>query len=181
MTILSTARGRAGPAERVVTDVRSLRVSSTHALRGRLSRRSEISSMGDWVGLVGATSGLGRKVLLGFVVLSDFGTGVCLGPVVILGVDFAVLPFEQVVTATFRVGAITGSGGGVESVWIALTTQPPRTTWLKPGPRISCSAIGSAHFAFGVAGLGVLPSLLRTTGDHLASAAFASFHFTQPQ
>jgi hypothetical protein len=28
-----------------------------------------------------------------------------------LGVDFAVLPFERVVTATLGVGAITGSGG----------------------------------------------------------------------
>jgi hypothetical protein len=57
--------------------------------------------MGDCVILVGATSCLGRDVLLAFAVLSISGTGVCLEPAVILGVDFAVLPFERVVTATF--------------------------------------------------------------------------------
>jgi hypothetical protein len=64
--------------------------------------------MGDWVELVGANSCLGREVLLDFSVLSNLGTGVCLGPTVILGVDFAVLPFERVVSATLGVGAITG-------------------------------------------------------------------------
>jgi hypothetical protein len=75
-------------------------VSSTHVLRGILSRRFEISFMGDWVGWVGATSCMGREVLLGFSVLSYLGAGVCVGPAVILGVEFAALPFERVVTTT---------------------------------------------------------------------------------
>jgi hypothetical protein len=74
-------------------------VSSTYALRGRLSRRSEISCVGELVGWVRATRCLGREVLFGFAVLSNFGTGVRLRPAV-LGVDFAVLPFERVVTTT---------------------------------------------------------------------------------
>jgi hypothetical protein len=56
--------------------------------------------MGDWVGWVVATSCLGREILLGFEVLSNLGPGDSLGPAVILGVDFAVLPFERVVTTT---------------------------------------------------------------------------------
>jgi hypothetical protein len=43
---------------------------------------------------------LGREVLTGFAVFSNIGTGVCLEPAVILGVDFTVLPFERVVTTT---------------------------------------------------------------------------------
>jgi hypothetical protein len=53
-------------------------VSSTHALGGMLSRRSDIPSMGDWVGWVGATSCFGLEILLAFTVLSNLGTGVCL-------------------------------------------------------------------------------------------------------
>jgi len=86
-------------------DVRSLRVSSTHALRGRLSRRSEIS-MGDWLGRVGATSFLGVvcEGCLGFAGLFALVAGACLEPTVTLGADFAVLPFFLVFATSFRVG-----------------------------------------------------------------------------
>jgi hypothetical protein len=56
---------------------------------------------------------------------SHLVTGVCLEPTVTLGIDFAALPFALVVTTTFRVGAMTGSGVGMESVGVALTTRPP--------------------------------------------------------
>jgi hypothetical protein len=61
-------------------------------------------------------------------------------------------------------------------------TRPPRTTWFQPCPKLSCSAVGSGRCAFGVAeGLGALPTLLRTVGARLTSAALASFHFAQPR
>jgi hypothetical protein len=50
ITIFRTARVRTAPEGRVGTAVRSRRVSSTHAFVGRLSSRSEISSIGDWLG-----------------------------------------------------------------------------------------------------------------------------------
>jgi hypothetical protein len=54
-----------------------------------------------------------------------------------------------------------------------MNVVPTRTQDLLLGSRL-CT------FTFAVARLGALPSLLRT-GVHLASAALASFHFTQPQ
>jgi hypothetical protein len=93
---------------------------------------------------------------------------------VTLGVDLTVLPFA-LCTATFGVGAMIGSVVEMGSVRVALTTRPPRTTWVQPGPRISCSAV-----SFGAAGLGALPSLL-PIGVRFASAALASYHFTQPR
>ena len=79
MTILSTACERAGPEGR---DVRSLRVSSTHAFEESLSSRSEISSRGEWVGTTGF---LGCEASLGFVdecdlvigAYLDLGRGLC--------------------------------------------------------------------------------------------------------
>jgi hypothetical protein len=117
MTILSTARGRAGPAGRVGMDATSLRASSTHALRGRFSRRSEISAMGDWLRWVGATICFGCEFLVPFTASSDLGNCVCLGPTATLGVQIAVLPFALVVISTFGVGVTTGSGvgGGISS------------------------------------------------------------------
>ena len=107
MTILSTACERAGLEGR---DVRSLRVSSTHAFEESLSRRSEISSRGDWVGTTGF---LGSEVSLGFVDELDLVIGACLGPTLTLGADFAVLPFFTVVVAVFRAGfSVTGQGAG---------------------------------------------------------------------
>jgi hypothetical protein len=57
--VLRTTGERAGPEVMVGTDVRVLRKSSTHALRGRLSRRSKISSMGDWLEWVVVTRSFG--------------------------------------------------------------------------------------------------------------------------
>jgi hypothetical protein len=167
-------------------DVRSLRVSSTHAWSGSLSRRSEISSMGEWLVRVGATGLLAAvcEGCLGFAVLGSLVAGDCLGPTLTLGVDFVALPFLPVVSRSLRVGLETtgqglGLGGGGEE---ALMTWPPRTTWFQPCPKLSCSAFGSGSCAFGVTGgLGALPTLLRTEGARLARAPLASFHFVQPR
>jgi hypothetical protein len=52
------------------------------------------------------------EVLVVFAAVSDLVTGVCLGPTVTLGVDFADLRIALVFTATFVVGAMTGSEVG---------------------------------------------------------------------
>jgi hypothetical protein len=51
MTVLRTARERDAPVGREKMDVSSRRVSSTQASRGRWSRRSEMPSCGDFVGM----------------------------------------------------------------------------------------------------------------------------------
>jgi hypothetical protein len=99
ITVFRTARGRAAPVGREEMDVRSRRVSSTHALMGRWSRRSEMSSsgeVGDWVGTTSSeVVGLAAVVLIlaaayflvfpaaGSVAAVDFGLGF-LGPAVFL-------------------------------------------------------------------------------------------------
>jgi hypothetical protein len=158
-------------------------VSSTHAFRGMLSRRLEIS-MGDWLGWFGATSslGLGLRMLCtlrGFVRLSHL---YLLMACCDYGADFAILSFFLVVVTSFRVGlSVTGIGVGLREGGVAaLTTRPTRATWFHSGPRLFCSAGGSAHIAFGaVGGLGAPPPLLCSTGTRLASAPLTSFHFTQ--
>ena len=126
-------------------------------------------------------SGLRRlSKLRGFVLVA----GACLGPTLTLGFDFAVLPFFPVVFTTFRVGLrVTGLGVVLgEGEDAALMTRPPRTTWFQPCPNLSCSAVCTDRCAFGATeGLGALPTLLRTKGARLASAALASFHFAQPR
>jgi len=152
MTILSTARVRAGPEGTVGMDVRSLGVSSTHVMRGSLSRRSEISSTGDRLGRVGATSSLGVVLegCLGFAGLFALVAGACLGHTVTLGVYFAVLPLFLVVATSFReVLGVTGMEVGLgEGGFVALMTRPPRTTSFQPGPKLSCSEVGSGRCAF---------------------------------
>jgi len=137
-------------------NMRSLRVSSTHALRGSLSRRSEVSSTGDCLGRVGATISLGVvcEGCLGFAGLFALFAGAYLWPTVTLGVDFAVLPFFLVVATSFRVVlGVTEMGGGLgEAGFVALMTRPPRTTWFQPCPKLSCSAVGSGRCAFGATG-----------------------------
>jgi hypothetical protein len=89
-------------------------VSCTHALRGRLSRRLEIS-LGDWLGWVGTTNilDLGCEGFPDFVDLFHLVTGACLGPTVTLGADFSVLPFLVVVVTSFHIGvSVTGLGVG---------------------------------------------------------------------
>ena len=98
MTVFKTACGRAAPVGREDMDVRSRRVSSTHAWMGSRSRRSDISSSGEVVDWVGTTSsgveGLAAAVLTlaaafffftaaGLVAAADFGLGF-LGPAVFL-------------------------------------------------------------------------------------------------
>jgi uncharacterized membrane protein YeaQ/YmgE (transglycosylase-associated protein family) len=67
ITVFKTAYGRAVPVGREEMDVRSGRVSSTYALRGRRSRRSKISSSGEEEGWLGTTTlgvvGLAATVL----------------------------------------------------------------------------------------------------------------------
>ena len=117
--------------------------------------------MGDWLGEGGASSSFGLVCEGCLVVEGLFGlvTGASLGSIVTL------CPALQSCLSSsgchsFRVPlSVTGPGlrlgeGGVA----ALTTQPPRTTWFQPGPRLSYSANGSAHLAFGAAGgLGAPP------------------------
>jgi hypothetical protein len=156
-------------------------VSSTHALSGRLSRRSDISSIGDRWDWVGATSFLGCcESCLGFAGLTVVVAEACLGPLVTLGAELTVLPFFLVVVTSTRIGvSVTISGAGLgEGVFAAFTTRPPLTTWFQPGPRLSCSAEGSAGL---VVRVGAPLTFLCTMGAFLTSAAFASFHLDQPQ
>ena len=97
---------------------------------------------------------LGCEGYPGFAGLFDLITGACLGPTVTLGADLAVLPFAMVVVTSFRVGrSVAGPGAGLrEGGFAALMTRPTRTTRFQPGPILSCSADGSACFAFGRAG-----------------------------
>jgi hypothetical protein len=150
------------------------RVSSTHGLRGRLYGRSEISIVDclEWFG--SATWVCGCKVFVAYEAFRTLVTGICLGLTVTFGVELTELHFG-LCTTTFGVGAVIGSELGMGSVGVALTTRPPRMTWVQPGPRISCSAV-----SFGAVVLGALPSLL-PIGVRFASDALASFHFTQPR
>jgi hypothetical protein len=108
ITVFKTNRGRGAPVGREEMDVRSRRVSSTHAWRGRRSRRSEIFSSGDEEGWVGTTSsgvvGLAATVLtLAASCFFDFPAAV-LGVAVDLGLGFLGL-------AVFLVAANLGSSG----------------------------------------------------------------------
>ena len=82
---LNTSRERAGPEGKVGKDAKILRVSSTHASRGSLSKRSGyprwatvwfgVESPGHWVS-----------------VFFDLVTGSCLGASMTLGADLVILP-----------------------------------------------------------------------------------------
>jgi hypothetical protein len=128
-------------------DVRIRRVSSTHASRGRLSRRSDISSIGDrwvWEGATNLRCCWGSRV--GFAGLTALVSVAFLGPCLSLGADLTSLPFLVVGVTFTRLGVVvtvTGAGLGEDGV-AALTTRPPRTTWFQPEPRLCCSAEGSA-------------------------------------
>jgi hypothetical protein len=90
ITVFRIARGRPAPVGREEMDVRTGRVSYTHAWMGRWSRRSKISSsgeVGDWVGTTrSGVVGLAAAVLTltafffdfpaaGLVAAVDFGLG----------------------------------------------------------------------------------------------------------
>jgi len=105
-------------------------------IKGRLSRRLEISSMCDWLGGGGTTSslGLGCKGSVCFTGSVGLVTGAFLGPTMNLGSDFAVLPFLLVSVTSLHVGV---SVIGPELCWgsvgeAAVTTQPPWTMWFQP-------------------------------------------------
>lgn len=121
-------------------------MSSTLTFSGRLSRISEISSNGDWVGWMVATISLGCGACLGFAGFFGLTTGACLEPTVTIGTDFAVLPFFLVGVTSLRGGfSVTGLGVGMGvGVVVALTMRPWLTTWFQPGPSLSCSADGFA-------------------------------------
>jgi hypothetical protein len=89
IAVFKTFRGRAAPVGREEMYVRSRRVSSTHAWRGKRSRRSEISSSGeeeDWVrttssgvvGLAAAVLTLAAAFFFDFPA-ADLGAAVDLG------------------------------------------------------------------------------------------------------
>ena len=88
---------------------------------------------------------LGCEGLPGFTGLFSLVAGICLGPIMTLGTDFAVLPFLLVVVTSFHVGvSLTGLGVGWGMAGrVALTTQSSGTTWIQPGTRHSCSSDGS--------------------------------------
>jgi len=98
-------------------DVRILQVSATHAFMRRLSRRSEISSVGDWLGWGGTTISLGLRCE-GFVDSAGFFgliTGTWLGPTMNLEADFPSLPLLLVSVTSLCVGvSVTRAGLGWE-------------------------------------------------------------------
>jgi len=185
MTVFKTARGRAVPVGRDEVEVRSRRVSPTHAWRGRRSRRSEISSMGCGDHQDGSCgfSGRGfdtRGYFLFWLPCSRWN-GCCgfglklLRPGLLPGGGHFRLPGHL----RDRLRRGIWNRGGVMAV--ALATGPPRTTWLHPSPRANCSAEGPAYWAFGAAGWPVDAFLGSRCGAWFASAAFASLHFAQPR
>lgn len=100
-----TTREHASPEGRVGKDMSILQVSFTRTLRERLSIRSEISSMGDWLGCGVTTSSLvlGCEGFAGFEGFFSLVTWACLGPVT-LGADFSVLLFLLMFVTSLRVG-----------------------------------------------------------------------------
>jgi hypothetical protein len=88
-----------------------------------------------------------------------------------------------VVTAGSLVAFVTGSGIGLdegEGV-LAMTTRPPRPTWLHPSPKSICSAVSSARLAFGAGGWLFATFWRPWPGVCFARAALSSFHFTHPR
>ena len=75
--VLRTARERIRPEGRVETDVRILRVSSAHVSTRMLSRRTEISLLGDWLGCVAFNRPmvLGCEDFTGFAAIFNLDTG----------------------------------------------------------------------------------------------------------
>ena len=181
--VFRTARGRAAPVGREEMDVRSRRVSSTHALRGRWSRRSEISSSGE-VGLCVGTTRLGvvgvaaAVLTLAAAFFLDFPEA-RLGAAVDLSSGFWGLAVSLVaVSIGFSGASVTGWGGGlgcglVGGFVVALTT------WFHPSARSIYSAVGPARWALGAAGWPVATLFRLHSGACFARAALASFHFTQ--
>ena len=157
-----------------------------HVLRGRLTSRLEISSMGDWLGWGRTTSSLvfDREGFSGFVVFFNLVTRACLGPTMTLGADFCGLSLLTGVCSFTPCSSFSDrAGSGVGIGWGSSPDNrlPPTDDVVTTGPRPFCSADGSTQFTFGAAeGLGGPPTLLRSTGVLSATAALASFQLTQP-
>jgi hypothetical protein len=137
--------------------------------------------MGDWMGREASSSlGLGCEPCVGFASFFCLVDEACLGPVVTFDADFAVLPFVALVSTFVREGLSVTEGLGEGDVAALMTrTHDPRGS-----NRIQdCfSADGTACFAFGaLGGLFAPPTLQRSVGARLASAAFDSFHFAHPR
>jgi hypothetical protein len=97
-----------------------------------------------------------------------------------LGAGFLGLAvFLVAVTFGCSGASVTGWGFGMVVGVVALTTRPPRTTWLHPSPRSIWSAEGPACVVFEAAGLLAAVFLLPRTCARFALAAFACFHFIQ--
>jgi len=126
--VLRGTHESAGPEGMVRTNVNVLRVNSIHALRGSLSRRSEISPMDVCLCRVGTT----RYLVLDCEGFPDFAcffvldTGSCLGHNMIIGADFAVLRILLTFVTLLRVGMKGPGLGWVSAGGIALTIGPPR-------------------------------------------------------
>jgi len=109
--------------------------------------------MGDWLCMVGTTRSLVLYYMSfpGFTGFFVLDTGSFLGDTMILGADFAVFHILlEFITSVHSGNEMTGPGVGWRSAeGVALKIQPPRTTWFQPGPKLSCSAVGSAWFTFG--------------------------------
>ena len=173
-------------------DVRSRRISSTHAWSGSWSRRSKISSSGEvdvWVGTIRVgVVGLTATVLT--LAAAFLGGGAfpvtSLRAMVGLCWGFSGLPvFLVAVTPGFSHASVTDwiewlGFGLVGGVAVALTTRPPRK-WFHPSSRSICSAEGPTRWAFGAAGLPIATLFRPRSGACFAMAAFASFQFTQPR
>jgi hypothetical protein len=98
-------------------------------------------------GCVGITRscGLGYEGFPGFPGLFDLVTGACLGRTVTLGADFAVLSCRFFPPRSFSNWAGSGVGNG----WSSSPNNAASTDNVVPtGPRLSCSADGSASFTF---------------------------------
>ena len=190
MTVYRQARRQAAPLGREEMDVRSRRVSSTHARVGSWSRRSEISSsrkVGLWVGttMLGVVGVAAAVLTIAAAFFLDF-------PEARLGaaVGFWGLAVSFVaVTKGFSGASVTGWGWGlgcelVGSIVVALSTRPPRTTCFHHSPRPICSAEGTARWALGATRWPVAlqepPSLPSTSHSHDSSlCGFPRSHGTE--
>jgi hypothetical protein len=111
-------------------------------------------------------------------------TAAFLGAADVLGSAFSGFAFFIVVVTGGSLGAFVTVWGfrlGVGEGVLALTTRPPRPTWLHPSPKSLCSAEGSTRLAFGAAGWLVATVWRLRAGVRFGRAALASFHFTQPR
>jgi len=140
---LNTVRKRASPEGKVGKDAKVLRVSSTHS-RGRLSKRSGISSMGDCL----SWGGVPRSLGIGFLWLGHRGLFRDFRDIGRRPRNFAL--FLALFSWLSMGASVTGPGVCCGSVgWVNFTTWPALTTGLELGPRLSLPVEVPTQFAFG--------------------------------